>query len=271
MSDVASSKEGSTYRVSYRLYAPVSERSIKTVDGIEINQGTHTNGTELNGFSLMVTACSEQDALVLAEGKANRVFDYLSYVHARAIRGYLDSMDEVKPAGEKITRIKFIGATTTIHNPLDLDLAEIGDVIKSGDEKLLRQLGHYSLGLKALDPASKYREFYQVIEDEKTSPKNTAMVASCIESITTIDNKTITRVIRNLLDHPFIDKRDLDIAKKLIEEMGLDKRTDIFLDLANPKDRALIEKYLQVVERDARNILYKHKLGPAPLSEGSRT
>ena len=254
------------FKVSYLLYSPISEISIKPAKDMELNLGSHPSGTELKGFSLLITATNEPDALILAEGKATRIFDYLSYVHNRSIRGYLDSMEEIiNEAGGVRTIIKALSASLTMHKPFDLDLAEIGDVIEGGNEKLLRQLGHYSLGLKALDPASRYREFYQVIEDEKRSPEDTSKIISYPKSITTIDNKTIIRIIRNLLDHPFIDKRDLEIAKKLIEEKGLDKRADIFLDLANPTDRALIEEYLKVVEHEATNILHKHHLGPSPL------
>ncbi len=76
-------------------------------------------------------------------------------------------MTEIRSAGEARSGIATIGVHAIIHNPIDLDFSLILEILEGLDEKLLRQLGHYALGLKAADIVSKYREFYQVIEDEQ--------------------------------------------------------------------------------------------------------
>jgi hypothetical protein len=134
-----------------------------------------------------------------------------------------------------------------IHNPVDLDFSLIRDVLEGRDEKLLRQLGHYSLGLKSADVISKYREFYQVIEDEQNV--GGALDAKPLESIDDIDAQTIKRVIRNLLSHPVLSKNKshISIAATLLGRP--------YLDMSNENDKKLVEDNLNAIKEEAQNIL----------------
>jgi hypothetical protein len=207
----------------------------------------HPIGIELKGFNLIIPATNEADARILAEGKANRIFDYLSWIHNRSISGYFSGMTEIRPAGEVKRGIAFSKFHGIVHNPVDLDFSLIFDVLEGRDEKLLRQLGHYSLGLKAADIISKYREFYQVIEDEKDV--SGISDAKPLESIDDIDVQTIKRVIRNLLSHPVLSKNKthVSIATTLLGRP--------YLDISNINDKKLIEDNLNAIREDAQNIL----------------
>jgi len=238
---------GSGWEVRFTFDVPISEKSIKEIDGIEFLTDVHPLGIELKGFNLIIPAINEADARILAEGKANRIFDYLSWIHNRSISGYFSGMTEIRPAGEVKRGIATLAISAIIHNPVDLDFSLILDVLEGRDEKLLRQLGHYSLGLKAADIISKYREFYQVIEDEQNV--GGALDAKPLESIDDIDAQTIKRVIRNLLSHPVLSKNKshISIATTLLGRP--------YLDMSNENDKKLVEDNLNAIKEEAQNIL----------------
>jgi len=235
------------WEVRFALDAPVSEKSIKEIDGIRFDTEVHPNGIELRGFTIIIPTMDEEGARILAEGKANRIFDYLSWIHNRAITGYFCGMTEMRPAGEVKTGMMTLRGSAIIHNPVDLDFSLVRDILEGRDEKLLRQLGHYSLGLKATDIVSKYREFYQVIEDELEKIDTSGVKP--FERIEDIDSETIKRVIRNLSSHPILsnNKKHASIASALLGRP--------YLDMSNIQDKKLIESNLKAVQEEAQEIL----------------
>jgi len=237
----------SGWEVRFTLGVPVSERSITEIDGIRFDIEADHFGVELKGFTINISALNEANARVIAEGKANRIFDYLSWIHNRSISGYFSGMTEIRPGGVAKMGIATLSIGAIIHNPVDLDFSLIRDVLEGRDEKLLRQLGHYSLGLKSADVISKYREFYQVIEDEKNAGGNSD--AKPLESIEDIDGETIKRVIRNLLSHPILSKNKTHatIATTLLGRP--------YLDLSSPNDKQLVEANLTAIKEEAQKIL----------------
>jgi hypothetical protein len=235
------------WEVRFILDVPISEISIKEIDGISFETAANPLGIELKGFRIIIPATNEAEARILAEGKANRIFDYLSWIHNRPISGYFSGMTEIRPAGEAKRGIAASRFHAISHNPVDLDFSLILDVLEGRDEKLLRQLGHFSLGLKAVDIISKYREFYQVIEDEQYmgDTSNTQP----IERIEDIDGETIKRVIRNLSSHPILskNKKHASIAATLLGRP--------YLDMSNINDKTLIEENLKAIKEEAQKIL----------------
>ncbi len=137
------------WEVRFTLDVPISERSIKEVDGIRFDTAVLPLGVELRGFTIIIPATNEADARILAEGKANRIFDYMSWIHNRSVTGYFSGMTEIRPAGEASGGILTIGVRAIIHNPIDLDFSLILDILEGRDEKLLRQLGHYCDGIES--------------------------------------------------------------------------------------------------------------------------
>ena len=251
------SENYSDWEVRFTLNYPLSEISIKETDGLKFDTRAHPLGVELKGFAITISAASEQEARILAEGKANRIFSYLSSIHNRSIAGYFSGMTEIKPKGEVKKGIMTTRVHGIIHNPLDLDFSLLKDLFEFRDEKLLRQLGHYSMGLKATDVISKYREFYQVIENEREKIDISNIPPS--QSIESIDGETIQKVIRNLSSHPVLSKnvKQASIAKALLGRP--------YIEISNPKDKGLVEEYLKVVQEEAQKILTA-KLGALGLS-----
>jgi hypothetical protein len=246
------------WEVRFTLDTPISEKSIKEIDGIRFDTEVHPNGIELRGFTLIISTMDEGEARILAEGKANRIFDYLSWIHNLAITGYFSGMTEIRSAGEVKRCMLTLSVSGIIHNPVDLDFSLVRDILEGRDEKLLRQLGHYSMGLRATDIVSKYREFYQVIEDEQE--KIDASDVKPLESIEDIDSEMIKRVIRNLSSHPILskNKKHASIASALLGRP--------YLDMSNEQDKKLIENNLKAVQGEAQDILIP-KLRGIMLSE----
>lgn len=241
------SGNGFGWDVRFTLTTPVSEKSIKEIEDIRFDIESHPNGIELKGFTIIVPTTDKEDARILAEGKANRIFDYLSWIHNRSITGDFCGMTEIRPSGEVRSGMATLGVSAIIHNPVDLDFSLIRDILEGRDEKLLRQLGHYSMGLKAIDVVSKYREFYQVIEDEQERIDTFGIKP--LERIDDIDSETIKRVIRNLSSHPVLskNKKHASIAAALLGRP--------YLDMSNLQDKNLIEDNLKVVKDQAQEIL----------------
>lgn len=238
---------GLGWEVRFTLITPVSEKSIKEIEGIRFDIESHSNGIELKGFTIIAPVTNKEEARILAEGKANRIFDYLSWIHNRSITGDFCGMTEIRPAGEARSGIVTLGVSAIIHNPVDLDFSLILDILEGRDERLLRQLGHYSMGLKATDVVSKYREFYQIIEDEQERIDTSG--TKSLERIEDIDSETIKKVIRNLSSHPVLskNKKHASIAAALLGRP--------YLDMSNSQDKRLIEDNLKAVKEEAQEIL----------------
>jgi len=238
---------GFGWEVRFKLITPISEKSVKEIEGIRFDIASHPNGIELKGFTIVIPATNEREARILAEGKANRIFDYLSWIHNRSITGDFCGMTEIRSAGEVRSGMAILSVSAIIHNPVDLDFSLIRDILEGRDERLLRQLGHYSMGLKAIDVVSKYREFYQVIEDELERTDTSDIMP--LENIEDIDSDTIKKVVRNLSSHPVLskNKRHASTATALLGRP--------YLDMSNPQDKKFIYDNLKIVKEEAQEIM----------------
>jgi hypothetical protein len=215
---------------------------------------TDTPEVRLIGFNIVIPKATEQNARSEAEKKANIIFNYLTCVHDYAIRGHLSNMTNDK--GECNTASKFHSFT---HKSLNIDLADINKLIESSDEKKLRQLAHYSRGVEATDIITKYREFYQVFEediDESTPPKKERNKAKDIDvhSRDDLENYEILLFIRNLVNHPSLKyPKSKAIALKLMVKPSL--------NLNNPEELELVKSYLKIMQKEAKDIIEKFARG----------
>lgn len=166
---MAESKNIYRWLAKFSLFTPLLERSVKNLKGVafETQPAANNDGVVLKGFTISLETQSNDDEVILAaQEKANRIFSYLSMVHRRPVEGYLNNMTEDKPEGELKEGIATCNVSAIIHGPLDLDWAGIEDLLETDDVKLLRQLANYHMGLKSVSPVEKLQKFYLVIEDE---------------------------------------------------------------------------------------------------------
>lgn len=220
---------------NFELSWRILEYSIKDVTGITSDIWKNELGTIfLKGFSLQIPPSIAEEALIIALEKGNRVANYLSSIHLLPVEAYLQNITEIKPEGEVKTGIAQITGNGNIHQPVDLDFGSVKKMLDCNDPKALRQLAHYSMGLRySSDPINQLREFYLVLEDEYG--KDYSLLISY-------------RYVRNALCHPELDKSNQ--IKKLLVDIG-----EKSLDPSSPKAMELIKTKVQPLKKEAETVV----------------
>jgi hypothetical protein len=152
--------------------------------------------------------------------------------------------------GEGIATVE-IGAT--LHKSMIIDLADINKLMECSSEKHLRQLAHYSRGLEAADIITKYREFYQVFEEDigiitPPKPEWRSHKELGSMSIKDIEDYEILTFIRHLVNHPNLTR---ERAKVLAGKLAV--KTS--LNLNNPEELELVKSYLKIMQEKAKEII----------------
>ncbi|GEM_PF-2877450 len=239
-------EELSDWTIHFNLGSPCLEKEIKgRINSVEFDTDAcnldiaGTKGIKITGFTITVKSTNKREAQLLAEGKGRIILNCLSSIHSHTITGYLTTMTSSK--GEGFAEITGDGI---IHGPEIIDLACINDVINSKDERYLRQLSHYARGLAATDLGNKYREFYQVYEDELTKTKKTKPP----NYLKKTDEDDILRIIRHLLNHPRLTGSEaVTIANSILGKTSI--------DLDNIEDLKLVGNYLGKIQKKAEDLL----------------
>jgi hypothetical protein len=215
---------------------------------------TDISEVKLIGFTITIPNATMQKARNEAEGKANIIFNFLTGVQRYPVRGHLTNMTNDRGEG-----IATLTADTILHKSMNIDLADINNLIEGSNERKLRQLAHYSRGVEAADIITKYREFYQVFEEDigkSTPPKSAWKSAKDIESmsIKDIEDYEILTFVRHLVNHPYLSApKAKAIADKLVVKPSL--------DLNNPEDLELVNSYLKIIQDKARGIIEEFARG----------
>lgn len=203
---------------------------------------------KLTGFTITVANATMEKARFEAEGKANIIFNYLTGVHRYSIRGHLTNMTSER--GESLATID---ASEVLHADMIIDLDDINRLIESSDERLLRQLAHYSRGVEAADIVTKFREFYLVFEEDigkTTPPKDKWAKPKEIESMSLedLEDYEVLTFIRNLVNHPSLEK---PTAKAIADKLAVKPS----LNLNNPDELELVKSYLKIMQEKAKDII----------------
>ena len=116
----------------------------------------------------------------------------------------------------------------------DLDLSLVDNMIRCNDIKLMRQLSHYHMGLRASDDViTQIREFYMIIDDEGEK------YASFLSDY---------KGIRDFVSHPKIDNPYALMPNGTSFEKN-------YLDLSIPEATKELEKYARSLEAKAEEII----------------
>lgn len=231
----ATTEGASGWDANYKLSWDILEYSVKDTAGIRSNVKTSDNGTIfLTGFSLSIPPSSAEEALSIAVEKGNRVADYLSSIHHLPVRAFLLNITEIKPSGEVKTGMATFTVSANIHQPVNLDFANIKNYLACSDPIVLRQLAHYGFGLRySHNPINQFREFYLVLEDHYGKRNPYLKKYS---------------YIRHALNHPELD---IDRFKqKLLADIGASH-----IDPSSPEANKLVEEKLRDLKQDARQII----------------
>ncbi|MDD3709445.1 MAG: hypothetical protein PHH78_03890 [Methanothrix sp.] len=228
----------SEWIAEFELFGPILIKSIKDVDGIIFDIEKHSDLVSLKGFSITVSSAAPDDAFICAQEKANRIFDYLSFLRGYAIGGYLKKIIENKPIGERKTGALQFKTDIILFDAEDIDFGPIKDILENKNVKLSRQLAHYSMGLKSEYIPIKVQQFFQVAEDEYDSKHR------FIEEY---------RWVRHIVSHPELNKSK--IAMEKAKERGFD---ECYVDLSNPRHMNKLQESLIPIKTEAHNIINSH-------------
>jgi hypothetical protein len=231
-----SPEEGSMgWIAQFELSWRISENSITDVKGITSDIWTNDAGHKfLSGYSLEISPSSREEATIMALEKANRISDYLTSIHRLPVEAYLKSITEMRPPGEVKHGYATLGVSTSIHKPVDLNFAAIENLIGCGDNKILRQLAHYRMGLKySSDPINQLREFFIILEDEYG--KDSQLLVPY-------------RYIRNALSHPELSMNSQ--IKKLLADIG-----EKSVDPSSPSAMKLIHQKIRPLKGEAEKVI----------------
>ena len=228
-----------SWEMIYYFGSPIQELALKEYDNIEgfrIIKEESSVSVKLIGFALLVEASSDNEAKEISRIKANRVYDYLTSIHDVPINGYLACYKESNQelySVESDVKIKWDQLTAK-----KVDLSVVEKMTKWGEIKLMRQLSHYRIGLKASDDiVTQIREFYLIVEDEygdKKHPKHAFL--------------SRYKGIRDLVYHPKIDNPDSSLPD------GTPLAAN-YLDLSNPKAIEELKTYAQLIKMEADKII----------------
>ena len=108
-------------------------------------------------------------------------------------------------------------------------IVDVTDSLKISDVRFWRQIGHYNKGKTSNDPVERYREFYQVIEDENA------------------DTPT-ERALRHALNHPMLTSPST--IAEVTRVLG-----SPYFDPMNQAHVATISKYANDLQEKAKRIL----------------
>jgi len=154
--------------MNYSLSPSLTEEGTNgsaNIDGIQFIFDPSDGSLKLTGFVLKIEASSEDEAKSGTQIKANRILDFLTGIHRIPISAHLANYKT--PDGKLMVEIENAFKWNQI-NYEDLDLSLVSNMIKSNNIKLMRQLSHYRMGLRASDDViTQIREFYIIIEDEE--------------------------------------------------------------------------------------------------------
>jgi hypothetical protein len=228
------------WEMNYLLSPKLTEEGTngsENIDGIQFTFNSSDGSLILTGFVIRVDASSEDEALTIAQIKANRVLDFLTGVHHLPIGAHLANFKtpEGKLMVQSDLKIKW-----NQFNAENIDLSSVDDMLKWDNIKLMRQLSHYRMGLKASDDIiTQIREFYMIVEDEKR--EHSSFISDY-------------KGIRDFVSHPLI--RNPYVLKP--DGTPFEKN---YLDLSDPKAIEKLRIYAGSLNAEAEQIITK-KLKP---------
>lgn len=237
-------EETSDWKVQFSLRdSPYSKIEIKNI-GVAMTDVTfnidrdETKGSKITGFIVSVPGTSKGVAEYIARQKAAVIFNYLSCLYEHDVKGVLDPDRSIDASGRSFVSLSGeINARVAVGSSRVLDIAAVDKVINEKKGKYSRQLSHFAKGLAATADEEKYREFYQVYEDEFGKPKKG-------------DKNYGFLAIRHYLSHPIVG--DDAVHKKLKE---IFKKEWNLIDLNSHEDQRIFRDCLKKIQRRAKGIL----------------
>ena len=159
MSDVISQ-----YLFQFALDKPTNLADMTIPHGIKLirNQDNAVIAIEVN------TSGTEVEARGVANDRLKRFLALLSLYHNQQINAKCQSWHRIGPDGKEEI---FIELVASISSSFSISASgkpsvDLTKSFSSTDPKFWRQVAHFQKGTASANPVERYREFYQVLEDE---------------------------------------------------------------------------------------------------------
>lgn len=228
MSDKSSKK--TQWKASFILSTSVPVREVKSLKGIEFVIEDKAR-SEITGINIITPEMTYLSAVTYAEIICNRCVDYLSFLSRLPVIASLRQMNEISKIAVKSGYAMF-SANAILAKRKDLDITNpaFQRALRNEDMKLALQLAHFRRGMLAKDVIEKIREFFQVLELERSPATETY------------------KYVRHLVSHPELSKtKSVEEAIKIIGKP--------YLDPSAPQDLRKMEKDASAIEKEARSII----------------
>jgi hypothetical protein len=216
------------YFFTFSLNLPINLPEMIFPPGIKLirNQDSAVNAIEINASG------TEAEARNVANDKAKKLIAILSLYHNQQVKAKCQSWRRINPDGKEelfIELVANLSSSVSIRatgaQPVDLTKA-----FASADSKFWRQIGHFQKGNSTSDPVEKYREFYQVLEEESNQINLTE------------------KALRHAVNHPCLN--DPKTASEVAKVFGVP-----YFDPLNDNHKASIKTYAEELRRRALTLL----------------
>jgi hypothetical protein len=155
-------------------------------------------------------------------GATQRVKKLVALLSLRGIytTAVFGSLYRVLPYGGKAYQVTIIESISFCDSILPNTITPILDVTQSlniNDVKFWRQMGHFYKGMSSKDPIERYREFFQVLEDDNLGTVTETALRHAVNHPNLTFPNTVSQV-NVVLGNPFFDpmnQKHIDIIQRL--------------------------------------------------------
>ncbi len=214
------------YFLCFSVKPPINLVELVLPDGIKVirNEDSAVIAIEVH------TCGTESEAKKYANEKVKKLLAVLSLHHNQQINAKYRSCRIIHPDGKQelvVEEVANISSSCYVTGAKPVDITKI---VASSNAKFWRQIGHFQKGNSTSDPVERYREFYQVLEDEGNQISLTE------------------KALRHAVNHPYLN--DPKTAAEVAKIFGVP-----YFDPLIDNHTAAVKVHAEELRRRALNLL----------------
>jgi hypothetical protein len=190
------------------------------------NQDTAVTAIEVNASG------TETEARSIANNEVKKLLAILSLYHNQRVEANCLNWRRINPGLNEEIFVKAevnLSASVSI-KPVGARPVDLTKAFASVDSKFWRQIGHFQKGNSSSDAVEKYREYYQVLEEENSKISLTE------------------KALRHAVNHPLLN--DIKTASEVTKVFGIP-----YFDPLNVNHKAIVNTYAEELRRRALTLL----------------
>lgn len=217
--------------------------TINKLSNIEFKSEEENGKKKLIGFIISTKDSTFNKAEEIAEMKARRLTNYISFIQGRHFSFFLKNHWSDVKDGKRSFGVYF-RTTGEIIRTIDIDLSSrsLSSLLKR-DSKFNQQLAHYNRGLKASadsDPITMFKEFYQIFDEKLLEKENEEY-----------------KLLRDLISHPKLNNPKIKKIKTKFPKFRFDSRPKkVHLDLTLEPNLKILREIADELKHKALAYMY---------------